>query len=145
MGSKSSTLRSRVSKGVRGQQCGQNLTRSFGIRTRGPGDARVCVRLVGQAPAGSRELLVPGARSCSNTAPHHTCSPVHANLLSYPTPHISLPNTTYSWLSILALLLTHVRQLTSFRDADPLFWGGGGYGFRGWVNAAMLLIIMWVQ
>lgn len=142
---------------VRGQQCGQNLTRSFGIRTRGP-RARWCarVRTSGWASAGWQQRAA-GTRclALAQTLPHTT------RALPSTLTYFLILHHTFLYLILLThdyrsspcyLLLTHVGQLTSVLETPiPFsivlgkFWRVGGYGFWGWVDAALLLIIMWVQ
>lgn len=129
MGSKSSTLRSRVGKGaevVRGQQCGQNLTRFFWYSNpRAEGEvmrACACVRL------GKRRLA---AESCwypvlalAQTLPHTT------RALPSTLTYFLILHHTFLYLILLThdyrsspcyLLLTHVGQLTSFLETPTPF------------------------
>lgn len=117
------------------------LTRLFGIRTRGPADSweRWCarVRASGWASATPRrlaaELLVPGAGSALAQTLPHTCSPVHANLLSYPTPFLYLILLTHD--SCYSRMYSWDKSCICIETPNPFsvvldnLWGGGG----GWI------------
>lgn len=140
MGSKSSTLRSK------GSWSSTRTTMRTKLNTfirysnpRAEGEvmrACACVWL-GKRRLAAESCWYPVPRSCSNTAPHHTCSPVHANLLSYPTHHtfLYLILLTHDYRSSPCYSRVYDNSLLFFETPTPFsivlgkFWGGGGMDF----------------